>query len=294
MIKEGEIMAAKRTSKQNKIHEDSKGFTVFKYVLLILMAITILFPLLFVFMSSLKTDDEIFMNPFGLPLKAQFDHYKTVMIDMHMWRYMLNSLYYALASVLLTLVCSVMAGYAIARMKWKLSGTVMAILLTGFLIPMHAIILPLYLWVRKAHINSPWIVLVLIFTAFAIPKSTFIIANFLKGIPRSIEEAAVIDGANLGTVLVRIVTPLLAPAISVCVVFDFLTVWNDLLISLIFINDTAQRTLQLGIMMFKGDYSTNYGYLMTAVCCAIIPTITLYIFFQKRIVAGLTSGAVKG
>lgn len=276
------------------IREGSLPVLVGKYFVLLLMAVVILFPLLFVFLASLKVDDEIFLNPFGLPSVAHFENYKAVLIDMGMWRYMLNSLYYAFASVLLTLLCAIFAAYAITRMRWRFSGLAMGVLLTGLLIPMHAIILPLYLTVRKAGVNSPQIVLVLIFAAFALPKSTFILANFLKGIPATIEEAAVIDGAGLGTVIVRIITPLLAPAISVCVVFDFLTVWNDLLISLIFISEKTQRTLQLGIMMFKGDYTTNYSYLMTAVCCAILPTITLYIFFQKKIVAGLTSGAVKG
>lgn len=284
--------SGKKPSK--KVREGGRMLAFVKYFVLIVMVVVIIFPLFFVFMSSVKSDDEIFLNPFGWPENPLFDNYKIVMVDMQMWRYMLNSFYYGFASVAVILLCAVTAGYAIARMRWKLSGAALGLLMTGMLIPMHAVILPLYLSVRRIGVKSPWIVLVLIFAAFGLPKSVFIMVNFLKGIPKSIEEAAVIDGAGLFKIITTIIIPLLAPAISVCAIFDFLTVWNDLLISLIFINDRNQRTLQLGIMMFKGDYTTNYGSLMTAVCCAVIPTIILYIFFQKKIVSGLTSGAVKG
>lgn len=264
-----------------------------KHIFLLLMSVVILYPVFFVACSSLKTDEEIFLTPFGFAKNPQFQNYKTVWVDMKLWKYMLNSLYYSFFSVILTLVCAIGAAYAIARMKWKLSGITMGFLMIGLMIPMHAIILPLYLSVRGFGIHSPRLVLVMIFSAFALPKSTFILVNFLKGIPRTIEEAAVLDGAGIFRIIISIILPLLKPAISVVVVFDFLAVWNDLLISLIFVNDKADRTLQMGIMMFKGDYVTNYNYLMAAVTCAIIPTILVYIFFQKKIVAGLSAGALK-
>lgn len=272
-----------------------KGIAItLKYLVLFIMALFILGPIYFVIVSSLKTDSEIFLSPFALPAKALFENYTYVLLDMQLWKYMLNSLYYSFASVSISLICSISAAYAITRMTWKLSKISLAILMTGLLIPMHSIILPLYLSVRSFGVSSPRIVLVLVFSAFALPKSTFIFANFLKGIPRSIEEAAVIDGANIYKIILSVILPIITPAISVVVVFDFLAVWNDLLISLIFINDKADRTLQLGIMMFKGDYVTSYNYIMTAITCAIIPTIIIYFIFQKKIISGLTSGAVKG
>lgn len=266
---------------------------ILKYTFLLVLTIVILYPILFVAISSLKTDKEIFINPFGLAENPMFQNYKVVWLDMELWKYMLNSLYYSFCSVVLTLFCAVGAAYAFARMKWKLSRVTMGFLMLGLMIPMHAIILPLYLSVRKMGIHNPRFILVLIFSAFALPKSTFILTNFLGGIPKSIEEAAVLDGAGIFRIIISIVLPLMTPAIAVVVVFDFLAVWNDLLISLIFINDKADRTLQMGIMMFKGDYVTNYNYVMTAVTCAIIPTILVYVFFQKKIVAGLSAGAVK-
>lgn len=272
---------------------ESRFVTVTKYFILVLMSLVVLFPLYFVLVSSFKSDTDIFLSPFSLPSSLDLSNYKYVFIDMSLWRYMVNSLYYAVTSVLLILIVSTMCAYAIARMYWKFKSIALLIIMTGMLIPMHAIIFPLYISVRKMGFVSPWFVLVLVYVAFAIPKSIFILVNFLKGIPRSLEEAAIIDGASIFRVIVQIIVPLLKPAISVIVVFDFLSIWNDLLISLVFISDKLDRTLQMGVMMFKGDYVTNYNMIMIAVVCSILPTIVIYFIFQKRIIAGLTSGAVK-
>lgn len=268
--------------------------TILKYFILSLASAAVIFPLYFLAISALKTDNEIFLRPFELPVVWQFQNITEVLIKNKFYTYMGNSFVIAILSVTLTSVVSIMAAYAITRMHWKGSGTVNMLLMTGIMIPIHAVILPLYLTVRRIGLKEPKLVLVCVFAAFALPRTIFIISGFLKDIPRALEEAAVIDGAKMGTVIGRIIVPLLKPAIATVCIFDFLTVWNDLLVSMIFISKDKDRTLQLGIMRFMGEFSTMYNYIFVAVLISIIPTLLIFIFFQKRIVAGITAGAVKG
>ncbi|MCG8500497.1 MAG: carbohydrate ABC transporter permease [Firmicutes bacterium] len=274
--------------------KENKVLDVAKYLILGSYTIAILFPLYFLVVSSLKNDNEIFLNPFGLPKNFLWENYREVFINFKLFINMLNSLYYAFFGVLLVVIVGVLASYAIVRMRWKLSNKVFALLMTGMLVPMHSVILPLYLSVRRAGITSPRIVLALIFAAFALPRTIFILSGFLKDLPRTIEEAAVIDGASLIRIVVSIVIPMLKPAIATICIFNFLTIWNDLLIGLVFITKDIDKTLQLGILKFKGDYVTMYNYVITAILIAIAPTITVYLIFQKRIISGITAGAVKG
>lgn len=265
-----------------------------KYFIVCFYTVSILFPLYFLLISSVKTDNEIFLNPFGLPVKILWRNYTTVLFKYNLILNMTNSLYYAVFSLLVITVTSVMASYAITRMTWKLSKTAFALLLTGLLVPMHSVIIPLYITVRKMGITSPRLVLIGIFSAFALPQSIFIISGFLKDLPKSVEEAAVIDGASIFKVITLVVIPMIKPAIATICIFNFLAIWNDLLIGLIFINRDADKTLQLGIMKFKGDYVTIYNYVLAGIMAAIIPSITVFLFFQKKIIAGITAGAIKG
>ena len=274
--------------------KENKVLDAAKYLILGSYTIAILFPLYFLVVSSLKNDNEIFLNPFGLPKNFLWENYREVFINFKLFINMLNSFYYAFFGVLLVVIVGVLASYAIVRMRWKLSNKVFALLMTGMLVPMHSVILPLYLSVRRAGITSPRIVLALIFAAFALPRTIFILSGFLKDLPRTIEEAAVIDGASLIRIVVSIVIPMLKPAIATICIFNFLTIWNDLLIGLVFITKDIDKTLQLGILKFKGDYVTMYNYVITAILIAIAPTITVYLIFQKRIISGITAGAVKG
>lgn len=265
-----------------------------RYAIVCIYTVNILFPLYFLLISSVKNDNEIFLNPFGMPSEILWENYSTVLFKYNLIINMANSLYYAVCSLLLITAASIMASYAITRMTWKLSKPAFALLLTGLLVPMHSVIIPLYISVRKIGITSPRLVLIGIFSAFALPQSIFIVSGFLKDLPRTVEEAAVIDGASVFKVITRVVIPMIKPAIATICIFNFLTIWNDLLIGLIFINRDIDKTLQLGIMKFKGDYVTIYNYVLAGIMVAIIPSITVFLFFQKKIIAGITAGAIKG
>lgn len=265
-----------------------------KYAFLAVYALCILYPLFFLLISSLKDNVEIFTNPWGLPAKWGLQVYYQVWTQYEVGTYFLNSLYYSVLSVVITMFISSMAAYAIVRMKWKLSKWTLGYLLLGLMVPVHSTLVPLYIIVSKLGLNYPRFTMIVIFVAFAIPFSVFVLAGFIQGIPKEMEESAVMDGCSLPKAFWRIIFPLLAPPLATITIFNFLGSWNDLIFSLIFINDEHYKPIQLGIMRFQGDFSTRYSFLLSAIVIAIIPSVAAYMALQDKIVSGITAGAVKG
>jgi raffinose/stachyose/melibiose transport system permease protein len=276
----------------NKPKRQSAGGVV-AYAFLALYALVIIVPLLFIVFSSFKTNEELFDRPWSLPAKLDFFSYYDVLINFNLYRYFFNSLFYSAFSVIISLVVCSMGAYAIIRLKWRLRGLCMGFLLLGLMVPSHALVVPLYIFIAKLGISSQRINLIVIFVAFSVSTSVFILSGYLKSIPWELEEAAVIDGCSLYRSFVSIIVPIITPALSTVAIFNFLNVWTDFFISLIFINDQKQWTIQLGINMFKGSFATRYSYLLIAVILAIIPSVVVYMIFNKKIVAGVTAGALK-
>ncbi|MCD9023229.1 carbohydrate ABC transporter permease [Cohnella silvisoli] len=268
--------------------------TALKYVFLGVYALAILYPLFFLLISSLKDNDEIFSNPWGLPIKWGLNVYYQVWTQYEVGRYFFNSLYYSLLSVAITIFICSMASYAIVRMKWKLSKWTLGFFLLGLMVPVHSTLVPLYITASKLGLNYPRITMIVIFVAFAIPFSVFVLAGFIQGIPKEMEESGVIDGCSLPKAFWKIIFPLLAPPLATITIFNFLGSWNDLIFSLIFINDEYYKPIQLGIMRFQGNFSTRYSFLLSAIVIAIVPSVAAYMVLQDKIVSGITAGAVKG
>lgn len=265
-----------------------------KYIFLYMYSILIVFPLLFVFVSSLKDNEDIFTNPWGLPKVYHWYTYLQLFQKYNMGTYFINSLYYSILGCAVSIVVCTAAAYAISRLKWKFSGITMGFFLLGLMIPAHSTIIPLFYLSSRVGIKNPKISLILIFVAFSIPTTVYILAGFMKSIPKEMEESAVIDGSSIIGAFIRIIIPLLKTPIATVTIFTFLGIWNDLLFSLIFINKETDKNLQLGIMKFLGSYGSRYGILLSAIVVSMLPAIIVYIILQDKIVDGLTAGAVKG
>jgi raffinose/stachyose/melibiose transport system permease protein len=186
-----------------------------------------------------------------------------------------------------------MAAYAIGRMKWKLNKPVMGLFLAGIMIPLHAIIVPLYIMTARFRIPNQ-IALALLYTASTIPTSVFLIIGYLSSVPRAMEESAVIDGSSIPYLFFTIIIPIIKPAIATMTIFNFMGVWNDLMLSLILLSDDKFKTLQLGLMRFRSATYNDYGLLLTAMVVSIVPIIIVYLFMSEKIIGGITAGAVKG
>ncbi|HEY5585878.1 MAG TPA: carbohydrate ABC transporter permease [Ruminiclostridium sp.] len=267
---------------------------IIKYMFLCIYSIAIIYPLLFVLMSSLKSNNEIFSTPFALPTVWNFKIYYDVWTKFNVQVYFLNSVYYATVSVAICVVISCMAAYGLTRMKWKLKGATFAFILLGLMVPMHSEVVPLYIGLNKLGFRDPKITLIGIFVAFAIPTTIFIVSGFIQSLPIELEESAVIEGCGLIKAFFLIIVPLLKPVIATVIIFNFLGVWNDFFAGLIFISQEGDKTLQLGISRFQGNFSTRYADLLAAIMITIIPSIIVYSVLQDQIISGLTAGAVKG
>jgi len=267
---------------------------IIKYVFLCFSAILVIFPMLFVLLSSFKNNDEIFSSPFNLPTRFLYQNYLSVFNNVfHLHTYFINSLIYAALVCSLGVLINTMAAYAIGRMKWKLSKPVLALFLSGIMIPGHATLVPMYLVVSRFRLPSQ-VALMLLFLASTIPTSVFLIYGYLSNIPRAVEESAIIDGSTIPQMFFRIVIPMIKPAIATVTIFNFMLVWNDLLLSLVFLTADKYQTLQLGITRFKSAFFTNYGLMLAAIVLSMIPTIIVYLFMSEKIIGGITAGAVKG
>ncbi|MDR1174164.1 MAG: carbohydrate ABC transporter permease [Treponema sp.] len=265
-----------------------------QYILLGAAAIIVIVPLYFTLITSIKTPEEIFSSAFRPPRIPHFENYFLLFNEVyHLQTYFLNSVFYAIAVCCTSIFVNTMAAYAIARMKWKLSKLVMVLFLAAIMVPGHATMVPLYVMTSKIRIPNQ-AALMLIFIAGTIPVSVFLITGYLSNVPKAMEESAVIDGSSIPNLFFKIIIPIIKPPIATITIFNFMSVWNDLMLSLIFLSSENIKTLQLGIMKFRSATYTNFGIVFSAMVVSIVPIIIVYLFMSEKIIGGITAGAVKG
>jgi raffinose/stachyose/melibiose transport system permease protein len=264
------------------------------YAFLIAYALAILYPLFFITVSSMKSNDAIFITPWAMPQSVNVDSYTKVWTQFNLGRYFLNSVYYAGAATIIAVTISAMASYGVTRLRWKLKGVVFGMILLGLMVPIHSELVPIYIIMTKLGVREPRVALPLVYIAFAMPITVFIVSGYMRSIPRAIEESAVMEGASIQRCFFTIVLPVAKPAMATVLIFNFITIWNDFFAALVFINQDSEKTIQLGIAGLKGVFVTQYSDLLAAVVIAIIPSVIVYALLQDKIVEGMTAGAVKG
>ncbi|MDD3213925.1 MAG: carbohydrate ABC transporter permease, partial [Eubacteriales bacterium] len=244
---------------------------------------------------SLKDNTEIFGgNIAGLPNNWLFANYESALIGGKVGIYLLNSVIVTAITIIVTCLFSLMASYALTRMKWRGQKIVLEFFLLGLMIPIHATLLPLFLVLSKMHLISTHLALILPYTGFAIPMGIMIITGFIEGIPHELEEAGCIDGASIYQIFFRIILPILMPAISTVMIFTFLQSWNELLFAQVFISKEAFKTLTAGIQSMYGQYQTDWGPIGAALVVATFPTLAIYLAMSGQVQKSLAAGAVKG
>ena len=271
----------------------STGMKTVTYVFLILMALVFVAPMLFTIISSLKTKLEIFSNPFALPKVPQWTNYIVAWKDANMSDYFINSLIQAGSTVILTSIVSTMAAYALARFEFKLNKILVIIFLLGMMVPMHTILVPISYIIGLFNLKNNILALILVYVAFNLPFSIMVMITFMKGVNRSLEEAAIIDGASYFQIYSKIMIPLTLPAISTISIFNFMGAWNNILFPLLFINDKKLRPIALGLLNFNGERGSEYGLMMAGIVITVAVPLTIYLLFQEKVESGLAAGAVK-
>lgn len=271
-----------------------KLIKMLEYIILIGFTILFLYPIVWLLINSFKDGKELFESPWALPSKITLDNYIRAVTVGNIGHYFLNSVVVAVSVVVIATLLSAMAAYGISRLRWKLSGLVLSIFLLGMMIPTHATIVPLFSIFNQLKINNTYAAVIIPHVVFAIPIAILILTGFFSSIPVEIEEAAIIDGSSLIHCFFRIICPMATSSLVTVAVITFITAWNDLLFPQIFLSDPNMMTLPVGLTTFQGRYSTDYVGMIAAVVITIIPSIIIYSILHRKIIDGMTAGAVKG
>ncbi|WP_198510247.1 carbohydrate ABC transporter permease [Bacillus solitudinis] len=253
-------------------------------------------PIIWLLMNSIKAPDEFTLRPvFALPESFHFDNYVRAWYQGNMNVYFKNSIIATFTALFLIIVLGIPAAFAIEKMKWKLKHVVLMSFLAGIMVPIQMVLLPLFLTYHKLNLLNTLPGLIIIYIVIGLPLTIFLFANFFKSVPNELFESAVIDGANIYQVLFRVALPLITNAIVTVALVQFFFIWNDLILAQTFISDNNLRTIQVGLLRFVGTYGQReWGPTFASISMAVIPTLLIYIFLNKSVIKGLTSGAVKG
>ncbi|MCR4590526.1 MAG: carbohydrate ABC transporter permease [Lachnospiraceae bacterium] len=271
----------------------NKVVKVLIYIFLSITALIYLLPLLWVFSVSFKTNQEIFTDPFALPKSLFVDNYVFAWTAGHLGAALLNSLFVCVITLILSMILGSTVSFAIGRMKWKISGIVMVYFMTGMMIPVHCVLIPLFTRFAKIGLSNNLWGIILPYLTFSLPTTIFIMTGFFKSLPGELIESACIDGCSIYQIFLRICMPLAKTGLFVTGLMTFVANWNELLLAMVFISDDTKKTLPVSLSKFVGPYNTNYSQMFAAIMIAIIPTIIVYCIFSNQIVDGLTAGAVK-
>ena len=265
------------------------------FTVLVIWAVISLFPVYWMFTFSLKTTEEIFgRNVIGLPQEWVWGNYTRAMNTGHMEVYFLNSFIIAVITILITLVASAMATYAMTRLVWKGRDTMNKFFMLGLTIPIHAAIVPLYVVLGKVHLLNSYAALIIPYSAFSLAMGILICTGFMGDIPYDLDEAAFLDGCGVWGIFGKVIAPLMVPAISTVGIYTFLQCWNELMFATIFNSKEAYKTLPVGVQGLAGQYSTEWGPIGAALAIATLPTLLVYVFLSKKIQDSFIAGAVKG
>ncbi len=264
-------------------------------VALALMLAVILFPLIWIFLTSLKGKTEIYVFPVRYwPENPTFANYEELFGISSFGTYFLNSLIVSMVGAGGAMLCAIMGAYVLARFNFRGKGALLFAFLFTQMVPMFIILAPLYtIMSRLGLINHP-ASLMICYAVMNIPYCTVTLRGFFQRIPGSLEEAAQIDGCNRIQSLIRIVMPVMASGIAATFMFVFVQCWNEVFLAIMFIDVEAYKTIPVALNSFIMKYDINWGALAAGIVVSILPTILMFAFVQKYIAGGLTAGAVKG
>ncbi|MEI3846746.1 MULTISPECIES: carbohydrate ABC transporter permease [unclassified Microbacterium] len=266
------------------------------WIVVAVLMIVVLYPQVWMVLGSFKTQSEFLSNPaLSLPETWQFDNYITALTNGNVARNWLNSVLVTIPSVLLIVFIGVAAGYALEVMIWKGRNGVLLYILAGIMVPGQMILVPLFITYFRIGITDTLWPLIITYTVMGLPLTTFLMATYFRSVPREIFEAATVDGSGPLRSFFVIGIPMMKNAILTIGLVQFFSVWNDLLIALTFTTRPDLATIQVGLLSLSDEYgSTQYGPLFAAVSINILVLLILFLTLNKKIMAGMSGGALKG
>ena len=264
------------------------------YSIIFIYIFITLVPLIWVFSTSLKSNDvAVSLPPKILPSDPTIENYIFVITEPRLLHSLINSLLVSLGSTGLSVLISALGGYAFARFKFRGKNILLSIVLGLFMIPVIINIIPLYLMLSQVGLLNSIFTLMITFQILIIPLNIFLLKNYFETIPQELEEAALIDGCSRFGILRRIIIPLSTPGLAIASVLAFRFSWNEFLLPIVLSNRPDSLVFQVALYEFVSLYSIEWGYLTAGINIAIIPILVLMLIFQKQMISGLTLGAIR-
>lgn len=264
------------------------------HVYLIILSVIAVFPLVWVLLSSIKTNGELTSNPTKfIPINPTLENFVHVIQDLEFGVNIANSIVIALCTTLIAIIISCMAAYGIVRFFPKLGGVMSKALVATYMFPPILLAIPYSLVMAKLGFTNSRVGLVIVYLSFSVPYAVWMLVGFFKTVPIGIEEAARVDGANKLQTFIRIVIPLVAPGIVATAIYTFINAWNEFLYALILINSTDMMTVSVKLRSLQGAEILNWGDMMAASTLVVVPSVIFFMLIQKKIAGGMTEGAVK-
>ena len=277
-----------------KLSPKQKAARVFSYLFMALCVLVALFPIVWVVLSSFKTNREILSNGLQLPSTFSFSGYKQALEMAPILKFFVNSLIVSFASTALNVFILAMAGYVFAKKKFRFKNLIFGILSLSMVIPSTALMSPVYTVITKLHLYDTKMALILVYTALNMPISLMILRSAFAAIPTALEEAAYIDGAGFFRTFWQVMMPCAKGGLASAAVLAFLGSWNEFTFALLLTSSTSTRTLPLSLSYFTSQFSFNYTAMFAAITIAVLPSIIVFSIFQEQVCSSLTAGSVKG
>lgn len=278
-------------------------YRLFLYVCLVALAVSIIVPVMWVFMSSLKANSEFQGNPWALPSAMQWDNYVCAWTEAKMGEYFFNSVFTTALGLVILLSVSVPCAYVLSRMEFRGREFWTKILRAGLFVNISYIVIPIFLmlldWnraLKKAIFTDNLVILAMIYAATAIPFTVYLLSNYFRTISKTYEEAAYIDGAGYFRTMIDVMVPMAKPSIVTVILFNFLAFWNEYIMALTILTDPSKRTLPVGLvnLMNSQRAAANYGPMYAGLVLVMLPTLILYILVQRRLTEAMMVGGDKG
>ncbi|MEH7384517.1 carbohydrate ABC transporter permease [Bacillus sp. JJ1521] len=269
---------------------------IFQLVVLVwfgIFSLVIIYPLIWLGLSGLKSNRDFFINTWKLPEEWHWQNYKAA------WKagvgdYFFNSVFVTIVSVVLILLIGAMAAYGLSRFHFKGQNILLVMILSGLMLAPQVSLIPLYKLLQTIGLYNTYGALILPYVAFQLPFAIFLMRSYFLSIPRELEESAIIDGCNSWKVFWHIILPMGRPIIASSALLTGMFVWNEFMFALVFIEDSSLRTIPVGLMNLRSQLNTNFGIQLAGLAISAIPMIVAYILFQKQFVRGISAGGVKG
>jgi N-acetylglucosamine transport system permease protein len=295
--------------KKSKGHtiESEKIYKLFIYVVLIVLAISIIVPVAWVFLASVKQNSEFYGNPWTLPAGFYYQNFILAFEKAKMGEYFLNSMITTATALLILLVVALPAAYVLARCEFKGNRFFNTMFMAGLFINVNYIVVPIFLMLVSGDtaarnffgtgifLNNIF-VLALIYASTALPFTIYLLSGYFKTLPKDYEEAAYVDGSGYFRTMVQIIMPMARPSIITVILFNFLSFWNEYIIALTLMTNDAAKTLPVGVMnlMTAQNAAAQYGQMYAGLVIVMLPTLILYIMVQKKLTQGMSMGGLKG